>query len=51
MYAHRLDSQMDAALGSAELDLQLEERKRRLGLAEAPALTVEDSEEEEAAIE
>jgi phage shock protein A len=51
MYADRLDSQMDAALGSAELDLQLEERKRRLGLAEAPALTVEDSEEEEAAIE
>ena len=51
MYAERLDSQMDAALGSAELDLQLEERKRRLGLAEAPALTVEDSEEEAAAIE
>lgn len=34
MYAGRLDSQMDEALGSAELDLQLEERKRRLGLAE-----------------
>ncbi len=51
MYADRLDNQMDAALGSTELDLQLEERKRRLGLAEAPALTMEDSEEEEAAIE
>ncbi len=51
MYADRLDNQMDAALGSAELDLQLEERKRRLGLAETPELTVEDSEEEEAAIE
>lgn len=51
MYAERLDNQMDAALGSAELDLQLEERKRRLGLAEAPTLSVADSEEEEAAIE
>ena len=47
MYADRLDSQMDAALGSAELDLQLEERKRRLGLAEAPSLTLDDSEEAE----
>jgi len=38
MYADRLDNQMDEALGSAEIDLQLEERKRRLGLAEpAPA--------------
>lgn len=38
MYASSLDSQMDAALGKAEIDLQLEERKRRLGLAdEAPA--------------
>jgi phage shock protein A len=51
MYADRLDNQMDVALGSAELDLQLEERKRRLGLAEAPTLTEEDSEEEEAAVE
>ena len=48
MYADRLDNQMDAALGSAELDLQLEERKRRLGLAEAPSLTLDDSEEAEA---
>ncbi|MBK8903689.1 MAG: PspA/IM30 family protein [Anaerolineaceae bacterium] len=51
MYADRLDNQMDAALGSAELDLQLEERKRRLGLAEAPSLAGEDSEEAEATIE
>ncbi len=51
MYAERLDNQMDVALGSAELDLQLEERKRRLGLSEAAAQVVEDSEEEEAAME
>jgi phage shock protein A len=39
MYAGSLDTQMDDALGSAEIDLQLEERKRRLGLAEeAPAI-------------
>lgn len=35
MYASRLDSQMDDALGTAELDMQLEERKRRLGLESA----------------
>lgn len=51
MYADRLDNQMDAALGSAELDLQLEERKRRLGLGEAPSLTVDDSAEAEATME
>jgi len=34
MYASRLDSQMDDVLGKAEIDLQLEERKRRLGLSE-----------------
>ncbi len=48
MYADRLDNQMDTALGSAELDLQLEERKRRLGLVEAPSFSVDDSEEAEA---
>ncbi len=37
MYAERLDTQMDEALGRAEIDLQLEERKRRLGLEEPPA--------------
>lgn len=35
MYADRLDSQMDDVLGKAEIDIQLEERKRRLGLAES----------------
>ncbi len=49
MYADRLDSQMDDALGRAEIDLQLEERKRRLGLAE-PEPEVADKEEEEAAL-
>ncbi len=34
MYADRLDSQMDDALGKVEIDIQLEERKRRLGLVE-----------------
>lgn len=46
MYAGSLDTQMDDALGSAEIDLQLEERKRRLGLAEeAPAMEEEAAEE------
>lgn len=44
MYAERLDTQMDEALGKAEIDLQLEERKRRLGLAEPPA--AEEAEEQ-----
>jgi phage shock protein A len=44
MYASRLDTRMDDVLGRAEIDIQLEERKRRLGLGEAPA--VEQSEEE-----
>jgi len=48
MYADSLDTQMDEALGSTEVDLQLEERKRRLGLIdEAPA--AEEDEAEEAA--
>lgn len=34
MYATGLDNQMDDVLGTAEIDLQLEERKRRLGLSE-----------------
>jgi phage shock protein A len=34
MYASSLDSQMDDILGKTEIELQLEERKRRLGLAE-----------------
>lgn len=48
MYASRLDTQMDEALGKAELDLQLEERKRRLGLAEPASPADEESEEEQA---
>lgn len=47
MYADRLDSQMDDALGKAEIDLQLEERKRRLGLAEVDSLAGESAEEDE----
>jgi len=47
MYASRLDSQMDDVLGKAEIDLQLEERKRRLGLAEAPP-AADEAEEEQA---
>jgi phage shock protein A len=48
LYAGRLDMQMDEALGRAEVDLQLEERKRRLGLSEAPP-AIEEKAEEEAA--
>lgn len=51
MYASSLDNQMDEALGAAEIDLQLEERKRRLGLAEPPELAFDDEEEEAAASE
>jgi hypothetical protein len=50
MYASRLDNQMDEMLGKAELDMQLEERKRRLGLsqpAETPTIEEEETEEEE----
>jgi phage shock protein A len=49
MYADRLDSQMDDVLGKAEIDLQLEERKRRLGLAEPEPAVVEEEAEEQAA--
>jgi phage shock protein A len=49
MYASSLDSQMDDSLGRAEVDLQLEERKRRLGLAdEVPATEEEDEKEADA---
>jgi len=46
MYASRLDSQMDDVLGKSEIDIQLEERKRRLGLVEEAA--VEESDEDQA---
>ncbi|MGB1253242.1 MAG: PspA/IM30 family protein [Candidatus Promineifilaceae bacterium] len=46
MYSSRLDNQMDEVLGTAELDLQLEERKRRLGLG-APEKSADDITDEE----
>ena len=49
MYATSLDNQMDEVLGKSEIDLQLEERKRRLGLAEAPTPSYEEEDQEEAA--
>lgn len=45
MYADRLDSQMDEALGQVEIDIQLEERKRRLGLVEEAPLEEESAAE------
>lgn len=48
MYADSLDSQMDDVLGKSEIDLQLEERKRRLGLSEPEPEGVEEEAEEEA---
>ena len=51
MYASRLDTQMDDALGKAEIDIQLEERKRRLGIAEEAPVEVEEEKAEEAAEE
>jgi len=47
MYASRLDTQMDDALGKAEIDIQLEERKRRLGIAEEVPVEVAEEETEE----
>jgi len=49
MYASSLDSQMDDALGKAEIDLQLEERKRRLGLAEPEVEIAEEAAEADSA--
>jgi hypothetical protein len=37
---------MDEALGRAELDMQLEERKRRLGLSQPAEVTLDTGEEE-----
>ncbi len=47
MYADRLDNQMDDALGKAEIDIQLEERKRRLGLGETESVADESASEDE----
>jgi phage shock protein A len=49
MYASSLDNQMDDLLGKTEIELQLEERKRRLGLAEPSRPTFEMDESESAA--
>lgn len=49
MYASSLDNQMDDVLGKSEIDMQLEERKRRLGLAEAPAPSYEEDDLAESA--
>ena len=48
LYAASLDSQMDDVLGKSEIDLQLEERKRRLGLSEPPRSSLDEEVEEEA---
>lgn len=49
MYADRLNSQMDDALGKSEIELQLEERKRRLGLGAAPSYEADAAGEDEMA--
>ena len=49
MVAGSLDDQMDEVIGKSEIDLQLEERKRRLGLSAPPAIADEEEAEEEAA--
>lgn len=47
MYASRLDTQMDDALGKAEIDIQLDERKRRLGIGEEIPVEVAEEQAEE----
>jgi phage shock protein A len=50
MYASSLSNQLDDALGQAEIDIQLEERKRRLGLGDdGPAYTFDEEADESAA--
>lgn len=50
MYASSLSNQLDDALGQAEIDIQLEERKRRLGLGDTgPAAFEEDADQSAAA--
>lgn len=49
MYATSLDNQMDDLLGKTEIELQLEERKRRLGLSAATSPSFAGDEEEAAA--
>ncbi len=47
LYASRLDNQLEEALGGAEIDLQLEERKRRLGLGEPTTFEEEADQSQE----
>ena len=49
LYAGSLDDQMDDVIGKSEIDLQLEERKRRLGLSAPPEPPHVEEETEEAA--
>ncbi len=49
MYASSLSNQLDDALGQAEIDIQLEERKRRLGLSEEPSFSFDDEADQSAA--
>jgi phage shock protein A len=42
MHASSLSNQLDDALGQAEIDIQLEERKRRLGLGDSPSYSFDD---------
>jgi len=48
MRADRLSNQMDDVLGQDRLTSQLEERRRRLGMAEETDIATEEDEEEEA---
>jgi hypothetical protein len=47
MYANKLDNQMDDILGKTEIELQLEERKRRLGLSTPSTPSFEEEESED----
>lgn len=47
MYASKLDNQMDDILGKTEIELQLEERKRRLGLSTPATPSFEEVESED----
>ncbi len=47
MYASQLDNQMDDILGKTEIELQLEERKRRLGLTPTETPAFEEAEGED----
>ncbi len=50
MYASRLDNQMDDILGKTEIELQLEERKRRLGLGDSGDAGLKEEEESQSSL-